>query len=90
MIRHAADSAVLSANYNIKPDDWIKALVYCLGKNGVLLAHGARISSTRRVTRFLERLTGSLGLVSHLQQWQKNRCCGVPAASAIFTVKRNA
>lgn len=32
MIRHAADSAVLSANYNIKPDDWIKTLVYCLGK----------------------------------------------------------
>lgn len=33
-------------------------------------------------------LTGSLGFVSHLQQWQKNRCCGAAAASAIFTVKR--
>lgn len=32
-------------------------------------------------------LTGSLGFVSHLQQWQKNRCCGLSAASAIFTVK---
>lgn len=32
-------------------------------------------------------LTGSLGLVSHLQQWQKNRYCCESAASAIFTVE---
>lgn len=35
-------------------------------------------------------LTGSFGVVPRLQQWQKNLCCGLSAASAIFTVKRSA